>query len=418
MKLVAVKALLAAAAVNLALSAPASAQEQEIACAANDGRCLQRFSEAACRDRGATRVACEALLHRLEEHPDGDELAWLLARGWVNMFLADFATVSSLPDFGSVSEAEARAYRAEATDIFRDAAARAPDDVEALGSVAVITENSAERIRLLRQIVGIDPGRFAIVELLVSELLLQSDAADVYLDAAGMLEAAYERVDFVPKRWILAGRALDFYERSGNASKRDAFRSKWAEDIHFDTALTEFASVVLLAQKQQLLSTLCDGSVQRAFGSGRCLALIDSAMTQLPAITDGASKLEFSEHIVSIMTMVAHGTAPPPGSEPLNDVYKANVEAIVAMGTESASILNDYATFLLPDEQIPVLERAVALAPENGDVRYRLALIYGNQGRWDKAAEQFRAARAYVDEWKRPYLDQQLERAESQRPVQ
>ncbi|MDY6949489.1 MAG: hypothetical protein SXG53_27710, partial [Pseudomonadota bacterium] len=285
----------------------------------NDGMCLQRLSEAACREPGASRNACEAWLRRLESDPARDAIERQLARGWVYMFLADFATVNSLPDFGSVSEIEAREFKEKAASIFRNAAAEAPTNIEALGSLVAISDSSAERIRLLRRIVTQDPEAFPSVELLVSELLLRSDTAATYLEAAELLERAYDGVDFVPKRWYLATRTLEFYERSGSTTKRDAFRTKWAGDVQVATAVEDFASNISLQEKRNLLSTLCDSHITAVFGNSTCLEMIELAMAQLPSLDSATEKLQFSEFLVSVMAMVAE-TVKVEG-EPLKETY-------------------------------------------------------------------------------------------------
>src|SRR5687768_3411395 len=198
----------------ISCSVPYVANGQDVECGADDSFCLQRHLEVSCREELSSRAACETLLHKLETHPDSAEIEWRIAAGWVYMSLADFATLPALNDFGSVTEEEAARFRTQASALFNEAVNDAPDNPNALGSLAVITEDLQTRIDLQKRVVAADPSNHIFASALANDLVSLKGTAG-YLEAAEVVAAAYSHTTAIPLKWHLAQSAMRWYELGG-----------------------------------------------------------------------------------------------------------------------------------------------------------------------------------------------------------
>jgi hypothetical protein len=133
----------------LALGPGDSRAQAASLCGVGDSACYTREYETACAQRGvSTREGCTEWISSIEARArPNDSAAWLAVAGARALVLD-----TMIPD----AEGKAR-NRAAVLGIYRKVASADPANAEALLGIATLTDDSAERMRLLRRVEELRP---------------------------------------------------------------------------------------------------------------------------------------------------------------------------------------------------------------------------------------------------------------------
>lgn len=236
-------------------AAPVHAQS---ACAGTDDACHQREFDLACSHRPFDRDACEAWAQSLQAAPDAGQP---IPRLWTALAYRRLAE--------GRDDGEALAQRELAHRIYVDLAAADPSNVDARLGLVSLSDDPAERERLLREIVEIAPERAFELELLARQLSANGRA----LEAAEVYERAYTVAEEMHK-WHVAIETLRAYERAAVPNRAVAFRARARSDSRLDALTAEVAGPAADEPERAaaVLKVVCYHAFVDVLGGAGCLA--------------------------------------------------------------------------------------------------------------------------------------------------
>lgn len=376
-----------------ALSASAAAASPKLlqSCDAGNSECFERNHETACADPSASIDTCKAWLRILEPQAKGGVRYASLMIGHAYKSLA---VLSSDPQ-------EAKAYRERAVDVFRELSERDSTDAkgipeaQAMMALAALTEDRAERIRLLESAIALSPDIFAMRSL-ASELRQRGRAGDT-LEAARLMEEAYAR-QTNDNRWYLASAAFGLYQDAGAPDRAVQLQRRVRKEL----GVVELTSVPADADASEIscmLSAACNGYALPVIGAGDCLRSTGNVIQQLVRnrLSGGdehANAQELANSAVEAMVEATRSESALDKEYPdWQETYRLRLENLLDNGFESSAIQTAYATVTTGDKRLHALERAAELAPKDGAAAFRLGMEYGEHGKWKEAVVELQRAK-------------------------
>lgn len=379
----------------LAFAAPAfQLQAQSLECGADEGQCLEDSFALACSARiEAFEDNCLAWVQRVESHSLAENPRWRLIAATAYFRMAEFAE----------SVVVAERYRERSRTINQELLAQQPSGYYAnqayigLANLASVeTEDASEVIRLTRMALQADPGNRNTMMGLARMLTRRGESGD-HREAADMYRAAY--IAGGSRFWYLAANASGLYDSTGQSDRAEVFRDQVKKDSGIDEFEVEVKSVSFaedLERAAVVFDTACQRYVIAIFGSETCANGIDTLVAATRSIASPAER----RAIVGVATE---------GMRMLTVAGDTFGDETRQRETKFGSILREWiatdvataATFVLwaqhresgLDEYVSALERAVELAPDNGQYRFWLANGHIQQGRHEEAINHLRIAR-------------------------
>jgi hypothetical protein len=106
-----------------------------------------------------------------------------------------------------------------------------------------------------------------------------------------------------------ANRAIELFERAGEADRANALRTRALENLGAETVLAELRrhSGEDLRRTKEILAQLCDSQALRMTGAGPCVSALELAVPGLSRSTDRAAAHEVADSMVQLL-MLARGT--------------------------------------------------------------------------------------------------------------
>ena len=387
------------------LLSPTSAQD--VSCGPDDRECLEDRYAAACAGSASAPAPCLAFARRIESHELADRPEWRLIAA------VAYARMADLP-----GPAEEQSFRDRSETILRELLAEWPEGYyagQAYIGLAGFAADDDETISLLRSAMAADPENTAAPYFLAGRLEARGENQDV-LEAADLYRKTYSaRGGFMSA----AGNALRLYASIGQTEAHDTFRAQVAQDRGMDRYADDVRSADFAQDPERardVLATACLVYVVAIFGSEVCADGIDSLAeasrttsleTAREAVVDAAAE---GIRLLRSAGWVAENRERDVRHDSIlrewmdSGVATARVYVLWAQRPESGF-----------DESLTALEKAVELAPDNGQYRYWLAHRYIQQYRLDEAIENLSIARDTLPEnvgLTTDSVDRELRRAE------
>lgn len=378
------------------------AQSQLLDCGADDRQCLADNLRIACRETDAAAESClDWVTREVETSSFAGSPEWMLtaARGY-------FLAADQLRE-----EEEAERLRERSRAIFHDVLLTWPDSQYAmeahmgLATIATIARDIAERISSLRNALRIEPGRRNTMVFLANALVDRGENRDLS-EAADLYRSAYLASGDTPL-WTHARAALELYASIGEADRAAAFR----DEISRDSGMAEFADEIAsegfaqdLERAAAVLETACNRYIVAIFGPGTCETGIDKLVQATRTIAVPAERRSIADVATVAMTELSvSGAVAAVTAEERNRRdfrFGAILQEWIASGAATARVYVLWAQNPNSSlsEGIAAFERAVELAPDNGQYHYWLAQGYIWQGRFDEGIEHLMLARDTLPE--------------------
>lgn len=379
----------------------AGTYSQPLECGAEDYTCLARSYELACREPSTAATTCEAWLERLEAHAFADQPAWQLAAAAAYYSLSEWSEATN-----ATQELRERSTMLLENVLLEQESGRFAS--EAYLGLAAWTDDLDENIALLRQALLADPSNAPAAETL-ARLLATRGSEPALLEAAEAMESAY-LAQRDPKRWHLASSAVALYESAGETSRAQRLKERVFAESGMNQLLDRLEELDDAARAKGLLGQACNVDLVALFGADRCLRGIESVASAVGLEQDLESQQRLAEAATIGMTSVINA----PGFDSDEEArFRAVYETFISLGVRSAEVYEAY-SHLLDDPILArlALEEASDLAPQNGQLLFRLGLAYLNEGMWQKAIASLEKAEPLLPEWvPQEVITMQLERA-------
>lgn len=387
---------------------------QQLECGADDRQCLQDAFEQACGRPQTLEGPCLAWLRSVEEHPLAPSPEWRLIAAAGYRLVARYAA----------SEDDTERYIEQSRSIYLQLLARwrdGPYAAQAYVGMAGLTDDIDELISLVRNAVQADPSNANTRFGLAQSLRTRGRAAD-YAEAADLYREAYEAD--APPKYYSAANALRLYMMTGRTAQAETFRGQIARD----TSMADFAEEVIsprfaqnLEHAEVVLDTACATYIIDIFGPATCANGIDTLVTATRQTASIPARQSIADLAAGAMGRLnASGVGSPEEQSQRDYKFGSILRGWIDTGVATARVFVQWAHNPGSDlnESVSAFERAVELAPDNGQYRYWLALGYMEQGRFDEAIEGLRIARETLPEnvgLSPESVDAQIRRAQSGR---
>lgn len=395
---------------------PVGAQSQALDCGVDDAvQCLSNGLRMACRETEATAESCLAWLRREVEartFASGDP-EWELASGRGYSLAADLSK--------SVDEAER--LKRQGRSIFQDVITFWPDSgyaMRAYMGLAALAPDLQEKISFLREALRIEPNRSHTMTFLADALAVRGAAVDLR-EAADLYRKAG-----------LNSTALELYASIGQTEQVAALKAEVARDSGMAVFEEEIATgrlVQNLERAAEIVETACHISNIEILGRQTCAAAVDSLVTATrhtgASVTARQSLAAVAVEGMRMLRIADDGRLGDTKDEVRQRYFQLRItlQQWIDAGIANAAVyvlLAQLPSALDPsvddlDESVTAYERAVELAPDNGQYRYWLALGYIEQSRFGEANQHLRIVRdslAENGEPTREAVDFQIRRTE------
>lgn len=393
--------VLAAGLIAAGVAAPSHAQPGNLDLDRRCGtiECVDEISQAYCHWSSSKAEDCRLFVRALEDSARAASRDFRLCRaralGGLEGLVAD--------------DAERTPLRQRQTEIYGILIRDDPRDADALVGLAEITEQRDEKLALFRRAVAADPRSPLNLRLLA--MTLDDGTPEEIAESVEHMRKAYEIAD-IPHRWHLAQVVVDHMVQVGLHQEALEFQRSALSEMGVPNA----EQVVRRAMardgarpSRELVSAvglLCDRRTIRLGTTHPCVNGIEALSAASIAQGAGVSK--------ETLDTIAHASL-----DALCDIDAANqdrrlwerLQGALAQfsGTslETPLLLDARAQAMSmlgtsSDVERPsmLLERAVTLAPYDGDTRVRLGQVYMDEGRVADAIVQLQAAIPLLPDYK------------------
>lgn len=366
------------------------AQAQPLACGPDDRQCLEESLGLACSQTEATCLDWlqQVQAHNLTENPE-----------WRLIAAAGYAALRDLAG----SPEDANRYRELSRSNYSEMLETWPDGyyaAQAYVGMATNTDDRDESIAMMRNAVSADPSN-SITAFLFARFLLGRGQDDDYREAADAYRSAY----LAQSRggYYYAASALGLYAGTGQVEKADELRDQVARDSGINGFAEEVVSDEFFQDPERgtvVLETACHRYVIAIFGPETCLNGIDNLVeaTRLPiALAERQSIVDVAIPALRGLASMGGGSEAEPRG--WHDRFSALLQEWIDSEVATAAVYFYWAgTQSNVNAAVSGYERAVRLAPGNGEYRYRLAREILKQGRFDEAIEHLILARDTLPE--------------------
>lgn len=357
-------------------------------CLFGDAECYRLQYERACDSRAeGALLRCAAWIRSTEARAtQGDRAAQRLSAA------AHVEIAMSL----STDAAERARNRSAALSIYRSLVAGDSTDVDAIVGIASLTEESRERLNLLRRAVNLRPDSLAVLSL--TRELRQSGRSEDLLEAAEALRRAYSLAPPGPGKWNLAGSVSRLYEDAGSRELGDAFVERLRQDLGAEGLLRELMQVSPTnpARTTQILDALCYPAVVELAGADFCMRALGGAAQNLPQASSRAGTQLIADRAADLMGDLSQESelALIEADPAWRDRFSGWLDAFNGEGFESVKTYWARALIELnSSRKIQILEQSLLIAPANVALLTSLGAEYMRQQQWDRAIEKYREAR-------------------------
>jgi tetratricopeptide (TPR) repeat protein len=352
-------------------------------CPDGDFDCFERHQVAACYEPStSTTETCRAWIHTLDQQASKGSSDAELRLAHASRALADLAT----------DPAVQAKYNARARSIYRERIRRDADDAQALLALATLADDDEEMIGLLQRGVALAPEEAASTHLLASKLHKRNRPGDA-LAAAIYMERAYDAMK--PERWAHHASSTHWYYQQAGANDLAArFRARVIDDWGART-LADVADDTAPDDVERTLEIVCDSYATGVLGTQMCGQSIAAVMRYLTSSGVTPRTQALADAAAGAMENFGRDEwalgCEPPESQP---AFTSGLDTLLALGFESAPVLSAFARVAPCGERLQTLQRAVELAPQDGDLVWRLGGAYASDGRWDEALTAYRRAKS------------------------
>ncbi|MGH8243332.1 MAG: tetratricopeptide repeat protein, partial [Steroidobacteraceae bacterium] len=194
------------------------------------------------------------------------------------------------------SSAEAERHRNHAVEIYRDILRRDDTNAQAMLGLAVVSQDRAERIELLKRGTELAPEEIYAMQLLASELLSTGEPQQA-LEAARVMEKAYAS-QTGRNKLHLASRTYELYLNAGATQEAAEFRQRVIDKLGTGN-LKDLPSNVDPKTVLNALMASCDHLIVPMLGSQRCMQDLEIVARQLAS----KDKLARARELASVTAM-------------------------------------------------------------------------------------------------------------------
>ena len=405
------------------------------ACLTSDAQCLENKFYIECDPNASGVIAsCLGWLAELETLPEPRHTQIELIRASTYYRLSELRNRTENPNFDDLVDQggvllSAEQYLQSVKAIGQMVHDAEPGNTEAMRILALTADDDREKLAWNRQIVATESPSTLTCRLLHGALYqvasTDEDRTRADSEAAGCSMSSYHDSEPPRVNWNAASTAIDHFERAGQTLRKNRFLAEVERDLAADQRLAALRNLERLTDKnaqqgvqqrvQQSLQTLCLRHTRKMLGNQNCDQALEqtlSAISELPAEVAVA-------YANAIMTAIRERLQPTQmiayvdESDSIRSQLAPLVrESIIARDIESAQIYATYSMLVADDsdESLNSLLKAVALEPENSDLRQQLGASYYQQGLKEQAIEQYELAIHYGSEYKHTALRSAIER--------
>lgn len=406
-------AALRIAVVSTTLMASSSALSQVRGCQISDTECVEQRIVQHCRALTATAADCLSWIEDLESSSPPDSIDAVIAQANSYYSLAELAARQQSLD----NEDEIERYFKTSRDLYQAAHDQNNSNLDALHGLAATSQSTEENTHWLREIAAENPTDSIAIRGLADRLAASGSSGA--LEASRLKMDAYNATESSSKKWSLAQSALEILEQAGLEAEYDAFRQRVLSDLDMSNIESEFHDYINtknVSDLQARLATPCDASVIQMFGAAPCDALVMLILTMSESF-DASERVEVLDYTAEMAKNIFGNTSFNSISEWYGELRSHLQLNFIAVGTDSAGIysLNEVITRDNPAESILSAQKAVELAPDNGQYRMILGQKYLSQGDADEALAQFDHAKALLPDYMKTILDSMIVSAQTLR---
>ena len=370
-------------------------------CPDGDSDCFERNQVAACQEPStSTTETCRAWIHLLEQQASTGSSHAELRLADANRAIADLVT-----DPASRSRHEGRARAIYLERIGRDG-----NDAESLIALATLIDDENEKIELLKRGVALSPQNAHATQWLASALHERNASGDA-LAAARHMEQAYDAMK--PERWAYHASSTFWYFQQADADdEASRFRARVIDDWGART-LASVTDDTALDDMEPTLEIVCDSYATGVLGPQMCGESVATVMRYLSSADVTPRTQALADAAAGAMESFgrdewALGCMPPESRA----TFRSELETLLTLGFESAPVLSAYARAAACGGRLRALQRAVELAPRDGELAWRLGGAYASDGRWDEALAAYRRAMTLPTVVPKSAIDEQIRTTE------
>lgn len=381
-------------------------------CQITDTPCVDERIVQHCRLPTSTAAECLSWIEDVESLSPPDSVDALIAQANSYHSLAILLGRERNAD----NNAEIERHFATSRGFFQAAYDRDNSNTDAMHGLSATSESNEEKLRWARAIIAENPTD--AVSILILSDLVPSDSSGAR-EASTVYMNAYNATEPSGRKWNLARSTLRILERGGLEAEHDAFKERVLSDLDMSNIESDFREYIATKNVSDLkarLVTACDVSVIGMFDAAPCDALVMLILTMSESF-DASERVEVLDHTAEMAKNIFGNTSFDSITEWYENLRSYIQLNFIAMGTDSAGIysLNEVLTRDDPAESILSAQKAVELAPGNGQYRLILGHKYLSQGDADEAIAQFTHAKALLPEHMQIILDSNIARAENLR---
>lgn len=377
-------------------------------CSNGDSDCFERNQVAACHDRPAATIeACGAWIRALENQA---------ANGSSDAELSLAQAYAALAANLLTDPAVRAEYEARARSIYRARIRRDADDAQALLALATLVDDENEKIDLLKRGIAWGPDEVYATRWLASLLHERNEPSDA-LEAANYVEEAYDAMK--PERWVHhASSTYWYYQQAGAEDEAARFRTRVIDDWGA-RELTDVTTNNAPEDVEQTLQMVCDSYATGVLGMEMCGRSIATVMRYLSSADVTPRTQALADAAARAMEDSGRDgwtlECEPPESQA---TFESELDTLLALGFESAPVQSAFARVAPCGERLHALQRAVHLAPQDGELAWRLGGAYASDGRWNEALATYRRAKSLPTVVPKYAIDEQIRIIEERISVQ
>ncbi len=229
----------------------------------------------------------------------------------------------------------------------------------------------------------------------------------------GLMEDAFDNHSGA-RRWRQAAQAIGLHRAAGRQEEADSLQRRVLAESGLEGVTAQAASGFLdSADALAAIETACNNSLINLFGGDACLASIDSAVTSAVTHSDVRQQRGFAEAVVTGVRRAVNSPRLLAEQVVFDGMYDEAFEAVLAAGVESTIVYVAYSQRLEDRARaLELVERALALDPDDGELWLRRGMAQVQLGRADDAIESLNQARSILPATRDFVIDLHMQRAE------
>lgn len=399
----------------LLVSATPLVYSQIRGCQSDDYVCFEEKIVEYCRVPETDISTCRAWLEELENSLGQEEinLKLALAAGYYSLYELTSRTGSS------IDPTESERYRQISRNYSQEAYEIDSTSKDALYGLAATSRTRDENSEWLRKIIEIDPSEHFAARQISSDLAKKQDSSG-YLTAAKLMIATYSEMENSSAKWNVANTALEYLRASGVESEYESFKNELRIQFQFDNlgnSMRENLALYDIESVKNQTINACEPSLIQIFEGEPCYEA-SILVLELAQKFSESLKIELVDNALDSAKNI-FGNVDWNSAEYTSwaDDIKIKVrDELLGSGIESASIYAFYEILVRDDSDLSLeaSEKAVQLAPGNGQYRLILGQKYLSRNNMNQALEQFEKSRELLPSHLHSIVDSLIAQATSQ----